>query len=387
MNKKILGTILVFGIFFCMTACSLNELKNLENLKLKESCGEEDDNDSKNEKDTDGKKEHDNNESESENSAELESEKSEEEETDKTTPSFIEKKEFAEASPNDSYKNIAVFCVDSVTGELYGSTKSKGIMVLSINERTKEVKLANVQHLTYWNIDGEDTYAQAWLAYNDGPAAAITALNINLDLAITDYITIGFDGMEQLAENVGGVEAYIDADEMNMMNENTVKYLPDEMEDNLASIEKTGLQTLDSIQTVAYFMGNLRTLGGFMVVERQQEIVENLVIKLMSMDDEYVNYIFDDLYTKNIATSLDKKDYLDLVSQVLDSGISKMYCFPAKELAEPKVIGAKGSCLCPVDLSQNAIEMHRFLFNDNEYQPTQSLQEYSLEIQKIISAY
>ena len=171
------------------------------------------------------------------------------------------------------------------------------------------------------------------------------------------------------------------------MNENTVKYLPDEMEDNLASIEKTGLQTLDSIQTVAYFMGNLRTLGGFMVVERQQEIVENLVIKLMSMDDEYVNYIFDDLYTKNIATSLDKKDYLDLVSQVLDSGISKMYCFPAKELAEPKVIGAKGSCLCPVDLSQNAIEMHRFLFNDNEYQPTQSLQEYSLEIQKIISAY
>lgn len=50
--------------------------------------------------------------------------------------SSIYTKIFDEPSPNDKYKNIAIFCVDSTTGMLYSNTKSKGIMIVSANERT-----------------------------------------------------------------------------------------------------------------------------------------------------------------------------------------------------------------------------------------------------------
>ena len=44
-----------------------------------------------------------------------------------------------------------------------------------------------------------------------GPEQAIIMLNMNLDLNITDYVTIGFDGLTDVIDSLGGV--YVDISE------------------------------------------------------------------------------------------------------------------------------------------------------------------------------
>ena len=50
-------------------------------------------------------------------------------------------------------------------------------------------------------------------------------------------------------------------------------------------------------------------------------------------------------------------------------------------------IGAKGSCVIPTSLSSNAIWLHKFLFGDENYVPSETLEAYSSVIYSDTSKY
>ena len=50
-------------------------------------------------------------------------------------------------------------------------------------------------------------------------------------------------------------------------------------------------------------------------------------------------------------------------------------------------IGAKGSCVIPVDLESNVVWLHQFLFDDANYTVTDSVKEYSRKINADTSPY
>ena len=88
-----------------------------------------------------------------------------------------------------------------------------------------------------------------------------------------------------------------------------------------------------------------------------------------------------------ISTSLGKDDYFDFVNQIVDSGISKTYCFPTKSLSETNVLGSNGTCMCTSDLKQSVIDMQQYLFMNKSYQPSQGLEDNSLKLQEKIASY
>lgn len=109
------------------------------------------------------------------------------------------------------YRNIALFGVDSRDGALGKGTRSDTIMIASVNEDTGDIKLCSVYRDTYLNLSN-DSYNKCNAAYaKGGPEQAIIMLNMNLDLNITDYVTIGFDGLIDVIDALGGV--YIDVTE------------------------------------------------------------------------------------------------------------------------------------------------------------------------------
>ena len=86
----------------------------------------------------------------------------------------------------DGYVNIALFGLDNRTNGNYNTGNSDSIMIASINEDTKEVKIASVYRDTYLDI-GDDTYRKANAAYaKGGVEGAVQMLNSNLDLTITE---------------------------------------------------------------------------------------------------------------------------------------------------------------------------------------------------------
>ena len=63
------------------------------------------------------------------------------------------------------------------------------MIIVSVNNDTKEVRMASIYRDTLLNI-GDDTYTKANAAYARGSAEqAISMLNTNLDLDISDYAT------------------------------------------------------------------------------------------------------------------------------------------------------------------------------------------------------
>ena len=124
----------------------------------------------------------------------------------------------AEETTMKGYRNIALFGVDSTTGALTKNTRSDTIMIASINQDTGECKLVSVYRDTYLNL-GNDSYNKCNAAYaKGGPEQAINMLNMNLDMNITDFVTVGFAGLADTIDALGGVYIDVDDAEINHLN-------------------------------------------------------------------------------------------------------------------------------------------------------------------------
>ena len=116
------------------------------------------------------------------------------------------------------YRNIALFGVDARDKSLGKGNRSDTIIIASINEDTGDVKLCSVYRDTYLNL-GNDSYNKCNAAYaKGGPEQAINMLNMNLDLNITDYVTVGFTGLREVIDAIGGVTIDVQENEIVHLN-------------------------------------------------------------------------------------------------------------------------------------------------------------------------
>ena len=103
------------------------------------------------------------------------------------------------------YRNIAVFGVDSRSNS-YENTRSDIIMILSLNQDTNQVRIASVYRDTYLYIDGHG-YDKVTHAYAfGGPELAVNTLNKNLDLNITEFVTVNFNAVIDIVDSIDGIE-------------------------------------------------------------------------------------------------------------------------------------------------------------------------------------
>ena len=100
----------------------------------------------------------------------------------------------ADIDLGDGYTNVALFGVDSRDGSLGEGNRTDCIIVASLNNETKEIKMVSVYRDTLLDLS-EGTYQKCNAAYSyGGPVMAINMLNMNLDLDIEDYVTVDFRG-------------------------------------------------------------------------------------------------------------------------------------------------------------------------------------------------
>lgn len=297
------------------------------------------------------------------------------------------------------YRNVALFGVDSREGQLDKATRTDTIIIASINLDTKEVKMVSVYRDTWLNLS-TDSYNKANSAYaKGGPKQAIAMLNMNLDMNITDFVTIGFDGLIDVIEAVGGVE--IDVKEAEVVHLNSFQtsmagkpdgtlnaagepnYVPDPsnpLYKYYKPVEHAGLQTLNGLQATAYC--RIRYVGNdFERTQRQRTVIKQIAKKAITLNPNTLNAIAEAVFPK-IATSLDLPEILSLLSGIASYEIGDNTGFPFDGHYEGcRVKGA--SVIAPADLEQNVVLLHQFLFGDTEeYTPSDTVKKCS---QKIVS--
>lgn len=175
------------------------------------------------------------------------------------------------------YRNIALFGLDARDKNLGKGNRSDTIMIASINLDTGEVKLCSVYRDTYMNL-GNDKYSKCNAAYaSGGPEQAISMLNMNLDMNITDYVSIGFNGMIDVVNSLGGVEIDIREDEIKNLNDYQASMFSTEtkerLTDDYVKVTQPGLQTLNGLQATAYCRIRYTAGDDFKRAERQRTVL------------------------------------------------------------------------------------------------------------------
>jgi len=285
------------------------------------------------------------------------------------------------------YRNIALFGVDSREGDLGKGTRSDSIMIASINEDTGDIKLCSVYRDTYLNLSN-DSYNKCNSAYaKGGPEQAIIMLNMNLDLNITDYVTIGFDGLIDVIDAFGGVMVDVSEAEISHLNNYQISmvgtttdgqtFTATEGKDYTA-VTSAGYQKLNGLQATAYC--RIRHVGDdFERAERQREVLSAVMDEAKKSSASQLNKILDEVLP-HVATSLDVDEMVGMLSNVTKYNISGSDGFPFESHRATGKVGSKGSCVIPNNLEQNVVLLHQFLFEDMEYTVSPQVSTYSDKI-------
>ena len=115
------------------------------------------------------------------------------------------------------YKTIALFGLDNRSNGSLSKGNSDVIMLANIDTKQHTINLVSVYRDSYLDT-GSGTYQKCNAAYaKGGPEQALSMLNTNLDLAITDYVTVDFNAIIECVDLLGGVDITITDDEASLM--------------------------------------------------------------------------------------------------------------------------------------------------------------------------
>ena len=255
------------------------------------------------------------------------------------------------------YRNIALFGIDT-TGTYEGS-RSDCIIIASINQKTKEIKLVSVYRDTYLEIPnyGLDKVNHAY-SYG-GPALSMSTLNTNLDLDITEFATVNFTATKDIINAIGGVEIEVTDAE--------AKSIP--------RITKGGKYLLDGEQALAY--GRIRKIDSdYKRTERMRTVVMAVFEKAKTMSITELNKLANQLLPE-IYTNISATEILALIPKIYSYSIVESQGWPY----ETRGITLGGVWYGPpVNLAKNVAELHKTLFGKTEYVPTETVQEISNNI-------
>lgn len=285
-----------------------------------------------------------------------------------------------EESTTLGYRNIALFGVDSREGELGKGTRSDSMIIASINQDTQEIKLISVFRDTYLNLSN-DTYNKCNAAYaKGGPEQAISMMNANMDLNITDYVTVGFGGLIDAINALGGIEIDVTESEISHLN-NYQLCMAEEMGVSYIPVEKSGKQLLNGMQATAYCRIRYTKGDDFRRAERQRDVLSAMMTKAKGASVSELTDVVNAVLPQ-VETSLGVNEILSVLGSVAGYDVVVSDGFPFEEYRVGANVGSKGSCVIPNDLEENVIHLHELLYPEEQYTPSKQVQTISAEIKE-----
>ncbi len=294
-------------------------------------------------------------------------------------------------APNmTGYSTYALFGIDHRDkNEALDGNNSDTIIIASVNNDTKDVKLVSVYRDTLLNL-GDGTYAKANAAYAyGGPEQAITMLNTNLDLNITDYVTVDFSALTEVADALGGLDiplSYAEAVHMNNyckeVSEETGKsYEPIDLPEEPEDIETPmGVYHLNGVQVTSYCRIRYTASLDMGRTERQRLVLQMLAEKAKSAGLTTLFDLMDKVFPL-VTTSLTKTEILQMMPSMIGYSMNDTTGFPQ----DYKFSNVRGSIIVATSLESNVVKLHEFLYGSAiTYTPSSEVVSYSAKILEIV---
>ena len=276
---------------------------------------------------------------------------------------------------DDGYWTIAVFGVDSRDGNTGKGALSDVEMLCSIHRKTGEIRLLSVFRDTYLRIDQKEDFDKINEAYFlGGPEQAIKALEDNLDLQIDDYATFNWKAVVDAINVLGGVDIDITDKEFAYIN-SFITETVNSTGVGSYQLEHSGMNHLDGVQAVAY--ARLRLMDtDFNRTERQRKVLGQAMEKAKNSDLKTLTTLIGTVYPQT-KTSIGVDNLAGMAKNAKKYYISQTSGFP---FSHQEIKIGKKACVVPTTLESNVIQLHSFLYNTENYVPSENLKSISTHI-------
>ena len=284
----------------------------------------------------------------------------------------------------EEYTNIALFGLDTrQAGSLGKGNRSDTIMIASINNDTKDVKIVSVYRDSYLNL-ANDKYRKCNEAYSiGGPEQAVAMLNMNLDMKIDYYMSVDFLAVSEVVDLLGGIEIDVDQYEIEHLNNYTVETAKVTGK-STKKLTSPGLQKLDGVQATSYCRIRYTQGDDFKRTERQREVLETIAAKARTMSASQLDSIVKAVFPM-CATNMTVDQLLGFAADALSYEIKGTTGFPFDVVTDS--VGSAGSCVIPVDMEKNVVQLHKYLFGAEEYTPSPTVEKISDKIKNDTGVY
>lgn len=243
--------------------------------------------------------------------------------------------------------NIALFGIDRRSKEKAG--RSDCIIILSIDKKYDKLKFSSIMRDTYVKINEHGmTKINHAYAYG-GPQLAITTLNKNFNMNITEYATADFEGLKNIIDTLGGVEIEIKSYEISSM-----KYV---------GIYSEGKYNLNGTQALAYSRIRYEGNGDYERTERQRIVLSKIINKIKDQDVSKYPQLVEQLIS-SVDTNIKKVDILKIGISIVSSKIDKieMERFPRDCYCTGKMINRVWYLVA--DLKATTKQLHEYIWGD-----------------------
>lgn len=292
---------------------------------------------------------------------------------------ILDEKKLEAYHDTGDYTNIALFGLDSRSGDLKKGTQSDCIMIASISNKTDDVKLISVYRDTLLQ-QANGKYEKAnWAYAKGGPEDAISLLNRNFDLDIHNYVSVDFSALVEVIDLLGGIDIDMTEEEVVYCNNYAFETAEVSGKDWEPIPVQDGVQHVDGVHAVGYARIRYTSGDDFKRTERQRVVLQTVAKEAQKADILTLNKIIDTVFPM-ISTSFSMQDLLGIAANALNYTIVETSGFPYQVTTSETVKEHKGSYVVPIDFAENVKRLHLTLFGEQDYQPSEKVEQIANDI-------
>lgn len=248
-------------------------------------------------------------------------------------------------------------------------SRSDAMMILTVDNKHKSLKLTSLARDTYVKIPGHGqeklTHAYAYGGFD----LLLETIESNFKLDIQNYVIVNFFSFISIIDTLDGVVIDVKANEIQELN----RYIPEcysfdqsVTKGSMKNIEYSGNQKLNGYQALAY--SRIRYNDSALERDNRQRIIlENTLKKIRRLPvSKYPSLI--DSVTPYVKTNMNPSTILSIGNSILSIGDFniKTLEFPMQEYSTGGIYGNAG-WVWRYDKDKCLPILHNFIFNDTMY--------------------
>lgn len=275
------------------------------------------------------------------------------------------------------YRNIVLLGIDARDMSDDSNTRSDAMIVVSIEKATGEIRLFSLYRDTYVSLGadyGLDKLTHAY--YYGGATQTMRAINRNLDLNCEEVVVVNWKAVADAVDAMGGVEIEVLESEISELNKITL-HTQGVIGGSTATVSSPGLQTLNGNQAVAY--GRIRkdhSQGDYRRNERMKILVAACFEKAKTMSFAELNALTSEILPQ-IKTNMTNSQMMDLLLDINAYSITDSVGWPYTTSGWTHNGVWYG---VPRTLERNVVQLHEEMFDQPDYEPTETVKKISNQI-------